>query len=163
MGEELPVSINKLTLSYCAIEDRVYLRALGVDGGYKKIWLTARLLNEFVRYIGRLEKQLGVWPAARREGFAEVADCVDLASCDPECTEVLVYAIDISRQSERTLLTFRDLEGEDQASFSTSLRNLGQWAEALIRCFVYARWPLENFQPHYKSALHQGENQTIVH
>jgi hypothetical protein len=156
--------VNRATLAYHQIEDRISLTCAVNKDECVVLWLTARLASQLVPHLCQAVAQLpDVTPGdGDQEGVDNEAlpdePASDAASESgsaqgpaPEVPVVagadsvawLVTAIDLTNGPMLVQLGFRDDQGHPPLLFSLEHTQLAQWSEGLKSCYAQAGWSME--------------------
>lgn len=152
--------IERFTTEYVVQEDRLRLSALSRSGDMLVLWLTQRLLNRLVPYLGtRLQAQSAASvPLALQQVQASLA--LQSARQDLQQTlvapvqlprdevaaqairHVLVHAVDLTAAEAAFTLCFKDAQGQAHANLHLPVSALRQWLAIIHSQYVQAQWSL---------------------
>lgn len=162
--------VNRATLAYHQIEDRISLTCAVNKDECVVLWLTARLASQLVPHLCQAVAQLpDVTPddgdgngdqkgtdkdsatpahepaseATSESGSAQgpVTEAPVVAGADSAAW--LVTAIDLTNGPMLVQLGFRDDQGHPPLLFSLEHTQLAQWSEGLKSCYAQAGWSME--------------------
>lgn len=153
------IDMNKLSLEYVPLQDRLRLTVEDQNAEVRRFWLTARLTIVVVEHlVGRLKFRQGLAAAKTRNktqpggqgspGHEHQASAPGRPAPSPVLGEAasparteLVHAVDVGTRGESFVLTVR---GETNMSMQLSMTavQLGQWLQMVYHQFLRAGWPL---------------------
>jgi hypothetical protein len=153
--QDMVIKLQRLTMEYVVIEDRMRISGETRDAGPVVMWLTNRLAMRVVPQLLRwLEDQAALTagyssdsPALKRElqSFAQAAAVAGLKRHRPVVAEGdvpswVVQAVDITATQDRLSITFRG-EQDQSARVPFNATGLRQWLSILHRAWLKAEWP----------------------
>lgn len=158
--------ITKLTTTYDAEQDRVRIGAQDAKGQTIELWLTQRLADRLIARLLQhldLDVKITATPAASKVPLKEIqsweqsAARTQLKKCEPvraegKLRQILVTAIDISRQDNRLLLLFQQRD-ERVAAMPFSMTELRQWLGIMHDIYLKANWPCQMWPSWFASPV----------
>ncbi len=149
-GDRATVPLQRITLRYDELEDRLRLSGEGPGGEVVAMWLTRRLLDRLLPVLfGWLERQDG---GAAIDGLLqEFAQQAARATLEPQAPvdaagqapAWLVRAIDVTPGEATLRLAFRDEARAPVGAVDFEARPLRQWLAILQAQFTRAGWSTE--------------------
>ncbi len=145
----MSVILQRITTEYIAHEDRIRLNGACPGGERIVLWLTHRLLEKLIPALNRcLEKGSGITNQSNTlHRFAqEAANATHIGhpavTVPLDSPTWLVCSIDIAVNTQKILLTFKNLQ-QDNAKLYFTESQLRQWLNMLFRLYQQAGWRLD--------------------
>ena len=166
-SEVVAGEIDRVTLAFNEVEDRISLTCALKDGEFAVVWLTERLLRRLVPHLLQLIADASEIlctemmrdSVCNPEGAVESArpeneevnnpDAIDITTPEERVIAPvgsrsgLVAAVDITNGPMLLQLCFRDEHARVPVLLSLEHRQLSQWLESIKRCYVQAGWSME--------------------
>lgn len=146
------MKLDKVTLDYVAVEDRVLLRAQDAAGNVVAFWLTLRmsraLLKSLVEHLENLTPKLPATDQEILQTFRQTSALMKLSSTEAvqaaKSAPSLITTLDLQRNPNGVLLQLPLADGAtaDLALDSVQLR---QYLHILRSMFLRADWPLDDW------------------
>ena len=147
------LTLERLTLTYVAAEDRMRLVGLGKDGDAIVLWLTQRLCNQMVRtltgFLEKLAEERGMLAKDAVLSFQQSAARAGQRSlppvtAGPDAAQALVRGIEVRQSAKRFVLTFR-FGKEARAEVALAVPGLHRWLLALHGRYLKAGWTMQTW------------------
>lgn len=147
------VSLNKVSLSYSAVEDRMRMTGDVSDSDPLVFWLTRRMCEKLVKAVSDfIEKSSSIPVGADKDlmlSFRQSAALIRKEKTEPvtagsDAQVILVQKVDLKFHKESVVLAFFMSE-TDSANLSLSIQNARQWLGVLYAQYQAAAWPLDGW------------------
>ena len=141
--------IEKVTVVYDPLEDRLRLSVQTKKSESYVLWLTARLSVAVVAaVVNKLDKAAPVHRWQGQKSFQRWEQSSALHKLKVEAAveiytsyEDLVHTVDVSVRGENYILTFRGVE-DTVARLPLTTIQMRQWLQIVYAQFVKAKWPM---------------------
>ncbi len=138
--------LTRVTLSYGAEEDRIQMTGLLASGVTIKLWLTQRLVNQLVCCLLKLRLDEETPSCLDTQGsnsltFDNFALNQSPVECDENTRGFLIQSVDVSQQSDLTVLVFKGSDSLDTIALPMKVTELKKWLFGLRQCYRSAHWP----------------------
>ena len=147
------MALDKVTFGYSRVEDRISLSSQSFSGEQIRLWLTYRLVRQFIPHLIKLAAtdMPGSDDNAVNEGKGE--GCPHFVSnqteveCGEDSPELLVREIGLTQREDTLLITFRGYAPRDPAVLALSFDAVHKTVEALQMFSEKAGWQLTGKPP----------------
>lgn len=138
-----PVFLTKISLGYCAEEDRIFINGLTVDQCVLRCWVTQRLMNNMVPHIKEMNR--GCSESEISTSSIDSSDDLSSNSSEPVVIEThhdefLAVSVDITKRESDLMLSWKS--DDHAAIFSMPMGQVGNWLEGVQTCYRRAQWPM---------------------
>lgn len=138
-----PVFFTKISIGYCAEEDRIFINGLTVDQRVFRCWVTQRLMNNMVPHIK--EMNCGCSESDVSASSIDSSDDLNSGSSEPVVIEThhdefLAISVDIAKRASDLMLSWKS--DDHAAIFSMPMGQVGNWLEGVQTCYRRAQWPM---------------------
>jgi len=159
------VTLERLTLTYSALEDRLQLGASSNQGETLQFWLTQRfctiLAPKLFEWLEKSKHAQGTEEVPCEEilmfqqASAQLQQAPTAAiEIIADCPTKLVSTVDIKQEAEHLMLIFPVSENR-KAVVAFTATNLSQWLAIIYMRFQEANWPLACWPVWFKNSQHK--------
>ena len=164
--------IQKMTVEYHPLEDRLRLSVQINDSESYLLWMTAKLTVAAVAAILKtLDKSQPVYQVTERKPFQQWEQSAALLkfkaipAVKAAVTRAdLVQSVDISRRGENYALTFHGVN-HTEARLSLTATQMRQWLQIVYQQFLQAKWSLAVWPAWFDRSqrLENPSQSTVLH
>ena len=160
-------AISLMTLSYDAVEDRVFFTCEIEPDGKLLLQCTRRLLNRLVPHLIHAQcnhaegpNELSGFsnenqtPSKLNEGAAVIPDS--------STESILVTSVDFSCTADHIVLAWKDKYEVSRASLVLTFQSLPSWLNALQQCYVAGSWSTQVWTGVSLQENFEGEGQPFT-